>query len=326
MRRFAAQLCLLGGLLASYLFYLGAPYIDSYWLHILTLVGINVTLAVSLNLINGYTGQFSLGHSGFMAIGAYTAAATTLLAGPKLLPLLGGAQSTLGVGALFFFALLAGGILAAIAGLVVGGPSLRLKGDYLAIVTLGFGEIISVIFRNIPSLGGALGLTGIPPHTNVFWTYGVAAITIYTVLALVHSTYGRGFIAVRDDEIAAEAMGINTTRYKITAFVLGSFFAGIAGGLFAHQISAIDPRGFTFMRSIEIVVFVILGGMGNTLGVILAAVLLTILTEYLRGIGEWRMLIYSFLLIVLMLTRPQGLFRWKFGPRVKPAANPTLSS
>jgi branched-chain amino acid transport system permease protein len=326
MKRFGGHLCLLGGLLASYLFYLASPYIDSYWLHILTLVGINVTLAVSLNLINGYTGQFSLGHAGFMAIGAYTAAAVSLFAGPKLLPALGGSDSSLAIGLLFLIALLAGGILASIAGFFVGGPSLRLKGDYLAIVTLGFGEIISVIFRNIQSLGGALGLNGIPSYTNVFWTYSWAAITIYTVLALVHSTYGRGFIAVRDDEIAAEAMGINTTRYKITAFVLGAFFAGIAGGLFAHQISTIDPRGFAFMRSIEIVVFVILGGMGNTLGVILAAALLTILTEYLRGIGEWRMLMYSFLLIVLMLTRPQGLFRWKFGPRVKPAANPTLNS
>lgn len=326
MKRFGAHLCLLGGLIASYLFHLASPYIDSYWLHILTLVGINITLAVSLNLINGYTGQFSLGHAGFMAIGAYTAAAITLFAGPKLLPQFGGADSSIAIGLVFLIALICGGILASLAGFFVGGPSLRLKGDYLAIVTLGFGEIISVIFRNIQSLGGALGLNGIPPYTNVFWTYGWAAITIYVVLALVHSTYGRGFIAVRDDEIAAEAMGINTTRYKITAFVLGAFFAGIAGGLFAHQIATIDPRGFTFMRSIEIVVFVILGGMGNTFGVILAAALLTILTEYLRGIGEWRMLMYSFLLIVLMLTRPQGLFRWKFGGRVKPVANPTLQN
>lgn len=326
MKPTAAHFCLLGGLLASYLFHLATPYIDSYWLHILTLVGINVTLAVSLNLINGYTGQFSLGHAGFMAIGAYTAAAITLYGGPKLLPMLGGSESSLASGVLFVLALVIGGIIASIAGLFVGGPSLRLKGDYLAIVTLGFGEIISVLFRNIESLGGALGLHGIPHYTNTFSTYAVAAITIYTVLALVHSTYGRGFIAVRDDEIAAEAMGINTTRYKITAFVIGAFFAGIAGGLFAHQISSIDPRGFTFMRSIEFVVFVILGGMGNTLGVILAAVLLTILTESLRGIGDWRMLIYSALLIVLMLTRPQGLFRWKFSPRVKPASNPTLNS
>lgn len=325
MKPAAAHWSLAGGLAASYLFYLAAPRIDSYWLHICTLVGINVILAVSLNLINGYTGQFSLGHAGFMAIGAYTAAAITMLAGPRLLPLLGGPNSGLAMALLFLLALLAGGVAASLAGVVVGGPSLRLKGDYLAIVTLGFGEIIRVIFRNIEQLGGALGLNGIPHLTNVFWTYGFAALTIYCVLALVHSTYGRGFIAVQDDEIAAEAMGINTTKYKITAFVVGAFFAGIAGGLFAHQNLAIDPKGFDFMRSIEIVVFVILGGMGNTIGVIVAAVLLTVLTEYLRGIGEWRMLMYSFLLIVLMLTRPQGLFRWRSGPRVKPASNPSMS-
>ena len=322
MRPAAAHFCLLGALAASFIFYLASDYIDPYWLHIITLVGINVILAVSLNLINGYTGQFSLGHAGFMAIGAYTAAAVTMFAGPKAFPLLGGPESGFAIGTVFFMALVAGGLVASVAGLIVGGPSLRLKGDYLAIVTLGFGEIIRVIFRNIDSLGGALGLTGIPPYTNVFWTYGFAALTIYTVLALVHSTYGRGFLAVHDDEIAAEAMGINTTKYKIIAFIVGAFFAGIAGGLFAHQTLAIDPKGFDFMKSIEIVLFVILGGMGNTIGVIAAAVLLTILTESLRGIGEWRMLIYSFLLIVLMLTRPQGLFRWKWGPRVKPASNP----
>src|SRR5690606_22366281 len=171
------------------------------WVHVITLVGINVTRAVSLSLLNGYTGQVSLGQAGFMAIGAYTAAAVTMFAGPKAFPLLGGAESGFAIGTVFFAALVCGGLVASIAGLFVGGPSLRLKGDYLAIVTLGFGEIIRVIFRNIESLGGALGLTGIPPYTNVFWTYGFAAITIYAVLALVHSTYGRGFLAVHDDEI-----------------------------------------------------------------------------------------------------------------------------
>lgn len=323
MRPVAAHFALGIALLASFVLHYFSGRIDSYWLHIITLIGINVILAVSLNLINGYTGQFSLGHAGFMAVGAYTAAGLTMFAGPELLPLLGGEKSAFAIGALFLMALLAGGAIASLIGIIVGGPSLRLKGDYLAIVTLGFGEIISVIFRNIKPLGGALGLTGIAPYTNLFWTYGFAALTIYTVLALVHSTYGRGFIAVHDDEIAAEAMGINTTKYKMTAFVVGAFFAGIAGGLFAHKNLVIDPQGFNFMRSIEIVVFVILGGMGNTIGVIASAVLLTLLTESLRGIGEYRMLIYSFLLIVLMLTRPQGLFRWKSGPRVKPASNPT---
>jgi branched-chain amino acid transport system permease protein len=186
-----------------------------------------------------------------------------------------------------------------------------LKGDYLAIVTLGFGEIIRVIFRNIDSLGGALGLNGIPSYTNIFWVLAVAAVCTYVVLTLVHSTYGRGFIAVRDDEVAAEAMGLNTTRYKIAAFVVGAFFAGMAGGLYGHYTLSIDPKGFDFLRSIEIVVMVILGGMGNTAGVIAATVLLTLLPEVLRPFKDYRMVFYSLLLIILMLTRPQGLFSWK---------------
>ncbi|MGA3182587.1 MAG: branched-chain amino acid ABC transporter permease, partial [Verrucomicrobiota bacterium] len=199
----------------------------------------------------------------------------------------------------------------ALAGLVVGAPSLRLKGDYLAIVTLGFGEIIRVIFCNIPALGGALGLNGIPACTNLFWVFAVAVVCTYVVVAMVHSTYGRGFLAVRDDEVAAEAMGLNTTRYKIVAFVAGAFFAGMAGGLYGHYTLSLDPKGFGFMRSIDIVVMVILGGMGNTPGVIAAAVVLTLLPEWLRPVAQYRMVLYSFLLIVLMLTRPQGLFTWR---------------
>ncbi len=200
--------------------------------------------------------------------------------------------------------------MAALAGLIVGAPSLRLKGDYLAIVTLGFGEIIKVIFQNVEAVGGARGMTGIPGYSNLFWTFSIAAITVYVVWALVNSTYGRGFLAVSDDEVAAEAMGINTTRYKMTAFVIGSFFAGLAGGIYAHFKQYIDPAGFDFNKSIEIVVMVILGGMGNNIGVIIAAVLLTVLTETLRKFGDYRMILYSLLLIVLMLTRPQGLFVW----------------
>ena len=210
-------------------------------------------------------------------------------------------------------ALLAGGLSAAFAGLLVGVPSLRLKGDYLALVTLGFGEIIRVTFQNVESLGGALGLNGIPPYTTIFWVLAFVAITIFVVTCLVKSTYGRGFLATRDDEIASEAVGLNTTRYKIVAFVIGAFFAGIAGGLYGHFKLTITPTGFDFTKSIEIVVMVILGGMGNTLGVILAAILLTLLPEVLRPIAEYRMVLYSFLLIVLMLARPQGLFNFKVG-------------
>ena len=311
MKLVPSQIALFGTLLVLFGLNMLAPRVDPYHMEVCMKVGIAIILAVSLNLVNGYTGQFSLGHAGFMAVGAYTSAALTLFAGPKLLPSLSFLGEVGSRSALFFLAIVVGGLMASFAGLLVGAPSLRLKGDYLAIVTLGFGEIIRVVFRNIPSLGGALGLSGIPQYTNFFWTFASAAICIYVVLSMVHSTYGRGFLAVHDDEVAAEAMGINTTRYKITAFVVGAFFAGIAGALYSHQITAINPKGFNFMLSIEIVVMVILGGMGNTVGVILAAVLLVLLPEFLRPINQYRMIIYSLLLIILMLTRPQGLFRFK---------------
>ncbi len=324
MKQKAAHLSLVGAILLALLVSHFSDHIDPYYLRVIVNVGISIILAVSLNLVNGYTGQFSLGHAGFMCIGAYTSAVITMFATPaivgRILPP-GDANASLA----FVCAILVGGVAAALSGLIVGIPSLRLKGDYLAIVTLGFGEIIRIIFLNISQVGGARGLPGIPTYTNLFWAYAFAFITIYVVLAMVHSTYGRGFLAVHDDEIAAEAMGINTTKYKIMAFTVSAFFAGIAGALYAHFKTFISPNGFDFMRSIEIVVMVILGGMGNTLGVIAAAILLTLLPEVLRPVQDYRMVLYSFLLIVLMLTRPQGLFRLKFGPRVKPASDPTAS-
>jgi branched-chain amino acid transport system permease protein len=306
-----AKLLLLVALGLSLLVSLFADRINPYALFVLYSIGINIILAVSLNLINGYTGQFSLGHAGFMAVGAYTAAVITNQFG---------ALNPVASEALFLSALLAGGLVAATVGLLVGLPTLRLKGDYLAIVTLGFGEIIRVVFQNMDKVGGARGLSVMHGLTNFFWVFGFAALTIYVVTALVHSTYGRGFIAVRDDEVAAEAMGINTTKYKVAAFVVGAFFAGIAGGLYAHAIQFLTPGGFGFMLSITFVVMVILGGMGNTPGVIVAAALLTLMPEGLRKlagyphlgwVGDARMIIYSLLLIVLMLTRPQGLFSFK---------------
>jgi branched-chain amino acid transport system permease protein len=284
--------------------------IDPYFLDVLTGVGINIILAVSLNLVNGYTGQFSLGHAGFMSIGAYLSAAVTILAGPRLLG--GGGGTAAEQGLLFLSALLLGGMGAALAGLAVGIPSLRLKGDYLALVTLGSGEIIRVVFQNVDALGGALGLNGIPSYTTVFWVFSAAAVTVFTVTCLVRSTYGRGFIATHDDEIASEAVGLNTTRYKIVAFVVGAFFAGVAGGLYGHFKLTITPTGFDFTKSIEIVVMVILGGMGNTVGVILAAILLTLLPEVLRSVEQYRMVLYSLLLIALMLARPKGLFNFDY--------------
>lgn len=277
-----------------------SSYYNRYYLGVAMDAGINIILAVSLNLINGHTGQFSLGHAGFMAVGGYTAAAITLKIGPLLPPSV--------APELFVAALLAGGMLAAVVGLAVGIPTLRLRGDYLAIVTLGFGEIIRVILQNMDSVGGASGLSGIPEKTTLFWVFGLAAVTVYVVGCLVNSTYGRGFIAVHDDEVAASASGINPTRYKVTAFVIGAFFAGIAGGLFAHHKLFLSPTNFDFMRSIDIVVMVILGGMGRTAGVILAAVVLTLLPEFLRPFADYRMIIYSLLIISLMIARPQGLF------------------
>jgi branched-chain amino acid transport system permease protein len=289
--------------------------ISPYYYDIIIGVGINIILAASLNLVNGYTGQFSLGHAGFMAVGAYSSSWLTLSFGYLL------GLSALGTTTTYIVALIAGGLLAALAGLAVGVPSLRLRGDYLAIVTLGFNEIIKGIIQNAEPLGAQRGLGGMAQNTNFFWTYAFAAVTVYVVLSLVHSTYGSGFLAVRDDEIAAEAMGINTTKYKVLAFVIGAFFAGIAGGLYAHFKQFVHPEGFNFLRSFDIVVMVILGGMGSTAGVCLAAVILTILPEWLRAVSgypwlpDWlrpitenRMILYSLLLIILMLTRPQGLF------------------
>ena len=310
--------------------------LSPYFYDIAIGIGINIILAVSLNLVNGHTGQFSLGHAGFMAVGAYASAAVTNLFAPKFFGSLvsNAAPSALTSSFAFLLALAAGGISAAIAGLIVGVPSLRLKGDYLAIVTLGFGEIIRVILQNTEVVGASRGWSiesgyfhsvngaqTIVPYTNLTWTYALAAITIYIITSLVNSTYGRGFLTVRDDEVAAESAGINTTKYKVIAFVIAAFFAGIAGGLYAHFKQYVNPSGFDFMLSVSVVVMVILGGMGNTAGVVFAAALLTILPEWLRSVAgySWlpmwlreiaknRMILYSLLLIIFMLTRPQGLF------------------
>lgn len=315
-----AKTVLAGVLAACLVATLFSNWINGYWLNNLYDIGISIIMAVSLNLINGYTGQFSLGHAGFMAVGGYTAAMITNQFGDL---------SFFAANGIFALALFAGGLAAAAAGLLVGIPSLRLRGDYLAIVTLGFGEIIRVLLQNMDAVGGARGLSVMHGWTNLFWTFGLAAVTVYVIASLVNSTYGRGFVAVHDDEISAEAAGINSTKYKVTAFVVGAFFAGIAGGLYGHSKQFLTPGGFGFMQSITFVVMVILGGMGNTIGVILAAILLTLLPEGLRllagvehlpgiaaerpfsRVGDMRMIIYSLLLILLMLTRPQGLFKLK---------------
>jgi branched-chain amino acid transport system permease protein len=308
MKRYSAQIALLAALLLSFAVSQLSGRMNDYYLDIVLTAGISVILAVSLNLVNGHTGQFSLGHAGFMAVGAYGAAVVSIELGPQLLRIFG--SSGFGEGLAFLLALLTGGICAALCGWIVGVPSLRLRGDYLAIVTLGFNEIIRVILQNTKPdgvFGGALGLGNIPSSTSIFWAFGAAAICVYVVSAMIGSTWGRGFLAVRDDEIAASSMGINTTRYKVTAFVVGAFFAGIGGGLYAHQKGAINPEGFNFLKSVDVVVMVILGGMGSTVGVIVAAVVLTVLNEYLRDFEQYRMIIFSLLLIIMMIARPQGL-------------------
>lgn len=288
--------------------------INPYYARILNLIGINITLAVSLNLINGLAGQFSIGHAGFMAVGGYTATYLTVYHGSALAGLLGSTVTQEpGRSLVMLASLVAGACAAALAGLAVGIPSLRLKGDYLAIVTLGFSEIIRVIILNIPAVGGATGFTDAIPITNVFWIFAMAALTITVVRNIATSTFGRALAAIRGDEIAAEAMGIRTTRYKVLAFAISAAFAGIAGGLsgqlFANPLS---PQNLNFVRSIEVVVMIVLGGIGSTTGAVFGATTLTILPEALRPIDRQfpglRMVIYALLLILLMIFRPQGLF------------------
>jgi branched-chain amino acid transport system permease protein len=279
-------------------------YLDNYVLDVLIRIGIAIILAVSLNLINGITGQFSLGHAGFMALGAYTGGVLLKhyqhqIHGVLLPPI-------------FIGVTILGGLVAATAGLIVGIPTLRLRGDYLAIATLGFGEIITVVLNQIESIGGfevggSAGLHNVPVVTNFFWAYAWVVICVVVIARLVYSAKGKPFFAVREDEIAAAAMGIDTTYYKVTAFVIGAFFAGVAGVLTATVSGNIDPGNFNFIKSIEIVVMVVLGGSGSITGSVLAAILLTYLPEQLRAFEDWRLVIYALLLIVMMLVRPAGL-------------------
>ena len=268
--------------------------LSRYYTGIVMMVGINIILTASLNLTTGYLGQLALGHAGFMSGGAYGAALFTLYSG-------------LPSGISFPVALVIGGIVAALFGIAIGIPALRLKGDYLAIITLGFGEIIRVLITNVEFTGGAKGLRGIPRITNFAYVYIVVIITLVVLFTLLRSRQGRAIISIREDEVAAEASGINTTYYKLLAFTISAFFAGVAGGLYAHYLSVLDPTNFDFNYSIEILVMVVLGGMGSLTGSVIAAIVLTILPEALRDFASARMLIYSVLLIIMMIFRPSGL-------------------
>ena len=285
--------------------------ISQYYLQVLCLAGINITLAVSLNLINGFTGQFSIGHAGFMAIGAYASAYFTVTFGDSVRASLGFLRGFAGDGVVLLMGLGIGALLAAIAGFFVGVPSLRLRGDYLAIVTLGFGEIIRVFILNIDAVGGARGYAGIPKIADFFWIYAFAALTILIVSRIVRSSFGRTLIAIREDEIAAEAMGVHTTRAKVIAFVVSSALAGVGGGLFAHYLTYVNTNSFTFLKSFEIIIMIVIGGLGSISGSVLGAVLFISLTEGLREFSQYRMLLFSLLLVILMIVRPQGILGHK---------------
>jgi branched-chain amino acid transport system permease protein len=278
-----------------------------YPMRIVTLAGINIILAASLNLINGFTGQFSIGHAGFMAIGAYGAAWVAMTFGTAVRAAVGFLPAFASDAVLLLLCLAVGALLAALGGLVVGIPSLRLRGDYLAIVTLGFGEIIRVFILNIDTIGGARGYVGIPNLVGFGWVYFMAAVTVVAVHNIVHSSFGRTLLAVREDEIAAGAMGVNTTRAKVISFVVSSSLAGLAGGLFAFYDGYLHTNEFTFIKSIEIVIMIVIGGLGSNLGAVVGAVLYIVLTEGLRVAAEYRMVTFSLVLILIMIFRPQGL-------------------
>ena len=281
--------------------------IGAYNYQILVLIGVNIILAVSLNLINGFTGQFSIGHAGFYAVGAYTSAALVRYAGPSVRVLVSSLPTIAQDAVLLLMGLLGAALVAGLAGLAVGIPSLRLRGDYLAIVTLGFGEIIRVLILNIDAIGGARGFSGIPQLSNFFWVYLFVLITIATVHNLVDSSYGRAFVSIRDDEIAAEAMGVDTTRFKVLSFVISSMFAGIAGGLFGHFTMYLHPNSFTFVASFYVIIMIVIGGLGSIEGAVLGAVLFTVVLEMFRGFGAFRLINFSVLLILIMIYRPEGL-------------------
>jgi len=262
----------------------------------IALICINIIMAVSLNLVTGFTGQFSLGHAGFMSIGAYVCALFIMKY-----------DSTTG----FLVGILVGALAATVVGILIGIPTLRLKGDYLAIATLGMAEIIRVVFLNLEITNGAAGLSGIPRYANWFWLFFLTVGTVLLINNFIRSSYGRACISIREDEIAAESMGINTTKYKVMAFAIGAFFAGVGGALYASYFYFLKPNIFGFMKSIDILVIVVLGGLGSVTGSVVAAILLALLTTFLQSFTEVRMILYSFLLVVIMIFRPQGLFGTK---------------
>ncbi len=302
-RRWLLRVFLSAGFVLSFLIpRLGL--LDQYVQLILMYVGINVILAVSLNLINGYMGEFSVGHAGFMAVGAYVSSLLTVLVFPP-------------EGTIFSFplAVCAGGLAAGVIGLVVAFPSFRTRGDYLAIVTLAFGMIVKSILENLDIVGGPRGFLGMEKLTTLPWVFFWTVLSVWIIRNLVYSKFGRGVLSIREDEIASDLMSVNTRHVKVLAFVVSSFFAGVAGGLFAHLLQFINPRTFDILKSTDILIMVYLGGIGSIAGSILGASIYTLLLEILRPMGIWRMVIMPLMLVLLMIYRPYGImglkeFRW----------------
>jgi len=288
--RFCGEVLLLAAFFTLVQYLITTGMLDQYYQINLTSMFINIILAVSLNLINGFTGQLSLGHAGFMAVGAYTSVILTQMLGQS-----------------FIVGLIVACLVSALAGFIIGVPTLRLKGDYLAIATLAFGEIIRVILQNIDYVNGPAGILGITKMTTWSWLFGATILTIVVIVNLINSSYGRAIISVREDEVASELMGVNTTKYKVLAFVFGAMFAGLAGALYAHFFYIIKPETFNFLKSFDILVMVVLGGLGSTTGAIIAAVFITALTAALQAFPAIRMILYALILIIVMIFRPQGL-------------------
>lgn len=277
------------------MFMMNAGIIGYYWSGVLTLACINIVLATSLNLASGYLGQLTLGHAGFMSVGAYVAALTSLHLNMPL-----------------FVGLIFGAGVAAFIGLLIGIPTLRLKGDYLCIITLAFNEIIRIVMLNLGITNGAKGLMGIPMDTSFTVAFICVIITIFVISSIVKSRFGRAIISIREDETASELTGIPTSKYKIMAFAISAFFAGLAGGLYAHYMGMLVPSSFDYNKSVEILVMVVLGGMGNIKGSIVAAIVLTVLPEYLRAFNDYRMLLYAVVLIAAMILKEKNLL-----PKIK---------
>ncbi len=338
-REWIYKLCTYGSILCLIGFiYVVKNYADEYQIRILNVSAVFVTLAVSYNLINGVAGQFSLGPNAFMAVGAYATALLTLTPAEKELsfiiePIIW-PFSVLHLP--FFPALLIGGFVSALLGFLMAFPVFRVRGDYLAIVTLGFGEVVRVVANNLQSItNGPLGLKGLPEYTNLWWSWGVALCTILCVTRLVKSSFGRAMQAIREDEVAAAAMGVNVFRHKMLAFVVHAFFAGIAGGLMAHLVTTISPTLFSFFLTFNLLVMIVIGGLGSTTGSVISAVIITYAGEWLRtveepmtmgtlsipGIPGMRMVVFSFMLVLFMIFARQGIFGrrefswdWFLGP------------